>query len=635
MSFLLPLGFLGLLAIGALILIYIIKPNYQQKFISSTFVWKLSLKYRKKSIPINRFRNILIFLCQLLILIACALLLARPVIAAEKPDDRPEQIAIIDASAGMRVSSSDVTRFERAVYQVQDLARELAEKDGLISVIVADSDAYYLLQRASASSLDDTLDLLEGLIGEGELKCSYGSADMEGAVEIAETVVNQNPEARVTLYTATKYIDKSGLNVVNVAEADEWNAAVFNAEAVLKDNFYSFQADIGCYGRSERITVNCSVTGVNGEERTINMKKTEVFNSAEPELRVAFGSEDQIASAGVQIYSYESVHLYIEAADSFSDDNSVYIYGGVKPVIKIQYASSAPCLFFHNTMVLLRSFLQSNWQVEITEVSKAEDIKTEGYDFYLFETLMPQKMPTDGVVVIFDPGAQEIDGLTINFSPTVHNIGNNATLAAGTPHKLTERLNPEEITISRYREVLYSEGFQELLYYQGSPAMLVREEIDFTHIVFSFSVHNSNLPLVLEFPLMFITMFNNYIPATVSSYLYEVGSLVTLNARGPELDVTGPNVQKTIETFPETLKAETPGSYTLIQTVRDQQILEQFFVCVPSYESNIAKEVDALPLLERNKKQDYIDADLLIYFAAALIALLFAEWWLQSRENLR
>ena len=67
MSFLLPLGFLGLLAIGALILIYIIKPNYQQKFVSSTYVWKLSLKYRKKSIPINRFRNILIFLCQLLI----------------------------------------------------------------------------------------------------------------------------------------------------------------------------------------------------------------------------------------------------------------------------------------------------------------------------------------------------------------------------------------------------------------------------------------------------------------------------------------------------------------------------------------------------------------------------------------
>ena len=46
MSFLAPLGFIGLLGVLALILIYILKPNYQQKFISSTFVWRLSQRYK-------------------------------------------------------------------------------------------------------------------------------------------------------------------------------------------------------------------------------------------------------------------------------------------------------------------------------------------------------------------------------------------------------------------------------------------------------------------------------------------------------------------------------------------------------------------------------------------------------------
>jgi len=50
MKILTPLGLLGLLGILVLILIYIIKPNYQQKYISSTYVWKLSLKYKKKKI---------------------------------------------------------------------------------------------------------------------------------------------------------------------------------------------------------------------------------------------------------------------------------------------------------------------------------------------------------------------------------------------------------------------------------------------------------------------------------------------------------------------------------------------------------------------------------------------------------
>ena len=38
MSFLTPLGFLGFLGVLALIIIYIIKPNFQNKIISSTQV---------------------------------------------------------------------------------------------------------------------------------------------------------------------------------------------------------------------------------------------------------------------------------------------------------------------------------------------------------------------------------------------------------------------------------------------------------------------------------------------------------------------------------------------------------------------------------------------------------------------
>ena len=51
MELLMPLGLLGLLGIAIIILIYILKPNYQQKVVSSTYVWKLSLRYRKKQIP--------------------------------------------------------------------------------------------------------------------------------------------------------------------------------------------------------------------------------------------------------------------------------------------------------------------------------------------------------------------------------------------------------------------------------------------------------------------------------------------------------------------------------------------------------------------------------------------------------
>ena len=49
MSLLTPIGLLGFIGLVILFIIYIIKPNYQNKIISSTYVWTLSLKYRKKN----------------------------------------------------------------------------------------------------------------------------------------------------------------------------------------------------------------------------------------------------------------------------------------------------------------------------------------------------------------------------------------------------------------------------------------------------------------------------------------------------------------------------------------------------------------------------------------------------------
>ena len=72
MTWLTPIGFMGLIGLIVLLIIYLIKPNYQNKMISSTFVWKLSLKYRRKKIPLNKLRNLLLILSQILAICTCA-----------------------------------------------------------------------------------------------------------------------------------------------------------------------------------------------------------------------------------------------------------------------------------------------------------------------------------------------------------------------------------------------------------------------------------------------------------------------------------------------------------------------------------------------------------------------------------
>mgnify|MGYP000775263604 FL=1 len=173
MSFLIPLGLLGLLGIVALILIYILKPNYQHKIISSTYVWKLSLRYKKKRIPISRLRNLILLLCQILTITACTFILTRPIVEAAEPLPSGEKIAVIDASVSMLTEGESDTRFERAVRQVKNLAKETFAKGERISVILAGTSASYLVQRSDANMAQDVYERLDSLVS-GTLQCSYG-----------------------------------------------------------------------------------------------------------------------------------------------------------------------------------------------------------------------------------------------------------------------------------------------------------------------------------------------------------------------------------------------------------------------------------------------------------------------------
>ncbi len=632
MSLLVPLGLLGLSGIIALILIYIIKPNYQNKFISSTYIWKLSLKYKKKSVPINRIRNILIFLCQLLILISCALLLAQPAILSEKVVYDTEKVVIIDASASMLIEKDGETRFERAVDLVKEYSEETAEQGGIISVILADGKAHYLAQRVVAENVFEIYECLDELVTGKELACSYGSADMEGAVDLAEDILVENPETEIILYTATNYIDKGGINVVDVSAADEWNVAVSDCRAVLEDNYYTIEADVGCYGRSLQVTVYCDVVDVNGSGRDIIVSKSAFFDPTQAQQTIVFDTND-LSLGSELVYSFEYVRVYLNESDSLSDDNTFYVYGGTKPSIKVLYYSSKPNIFVRNVLLNMRSLFSDKWDVTVTEKS-GDNLETEGYDFYVFEHKMPSKLPADGISVLFDPDISP-EGSGLNIGQYI-DINRDSTLAPGTVHPVTRLINPANITVSQYRKIVSADGYEELMYYRGDPVLLVRNDENLKATVLSFNIHYSNLAVVMEFPMLFYNMFNYFLPSTFSDYAYTVGDTVTLNARGDVLNVNGPDINTDFTVFPQQLTVTRPGVYTLLQnSLRENNIKECFFVGISEFESNITKEVDSLPALHIINQSEQTIEDLLLYFAAALVALLFLEWFLQSREYLR
>lgn len=630
MTWLLPLGFLGLVGIAVLILIYIIKPNYQNKVVSSTYVWVLSLKYKKKRVPISRLRSLLLLLCQILIITACALIMARPVIAAEKQEATSEKIAIIDASASMLVARGDSeTRFERAVGQAREEAAKVLAANGTFTVILAGEEASFVVQRAGINQREEALAGIDALVADKkQLQCSYTDADIDGALELSEEILKDNPSCEVILYTGIEYYSRANdITVVNVAADGEWNAAILDVTTVLEDNYYTFVVQVASYGIPAMFTLHCDVSGVNGEDESFKMQTT-VSCDGETVQEITFNTYNESGKQeGVDSFKY--AYIYLENVDDwFSYDNYSYVYGN-KDTVKVQYYSSAPNSFWYSILSAMRSEW-TNWELDVTEVRSGGTPELSGYDFYIFEHEMPETLPTDGVVLLVD-----IDQAPLGSGLTLGAVTSGTfQLAAGEAHPIMEGVTAENISITQYTRVVSYEGYTPLMYCGGDPIFLVKNEADCKVAAFALNaINRSDFALLLEFPKLMINLFNYFLPTTMSETLFEVGEAITLNARGEALTISYPDGSGTtvLTELPGTVTLMAPGVYTVSQTlISGSTLVENFYVKISALQSDIFRE-EELASLYREQPVEEEDSNLAVYFAAALVALLFLEWLLQSR----
>lgn len=668
MTLLIPLGLLGLLGIVALIIIYIIRPNYLVKHVSSTYVWKLSLKYRKKRLPTSRLRNILIFICQVLILTAIAGILAKPALVKDNAAGDNDVIAIIDSSASMYAETGGETRFERAVDQVVELTNSTTDDGGHVSVIVAGPTPVFLGQRVTRENRNGLLEALYDLVDSRA--CSYGVADMQAAINLSGDVRSVNPNAKIYLYTDTEYEylpDTVTLKREGIVMEGEWNVAILNANATFEDSSYTLTVQIAAYGVARDIELNVSVAGANAADandagRNIKFKwdgmldagvvKTVIFKSGggivDPKDEQTISYYD--LSDVERFSSYQSIHLSIEESDSFTTDNSFDLYGGQKEVLKVEYFSTDPNPFVNSALDSLSNlYRKTKWDLQVTEVKKGSQPELEGYDFYIFEHALPERLPEDGVVFLSDPavpdGATPPGNLGFKLGRSRNLNGRLYPLSAGDPHPILENMVVENIGVSLFTRIEYDASiYQELMYVNlGSevwPMLLVQNDGQYKIAVMPFSVHYSSFATEpVEYFLFYYNMFEYFLPATLTSNAFEVGERIEINSRGPQIkfqDTDGDPENDVLTEFPSFKTFDIPGTYTLEQS---SYFPDKFcpniniFVKIPAAESDILKKEDGLsddfPMPDEGEYYD----DLLVYLAAALVALLFVEWWLQSREG--
>lgn len=627
MKFALPLGLLGLIAIAALILIYILKPKYQDKKVSSTYVWKLSLRYQKRKVPLQWLKSSLLLIVQIIIIIVMAFMMAQPlVVLATKTG---EKIVVLEASASMLAEDGGKTRFDRAVTEIGNLAEKTAAEGDKFTVILAGEDASFVVRRSnSASYVKQKL---------SEAKCAFTTSDVEEAMSLAEEVLKENPQADVYFYTDCDYEDAGKVTVVNMARS-EWNAAVLDFSAKREKGRYIFTAKIASYGAAAEIAVNLNVDG-----------KAQLPKLAQCE---ANGTVSVVWDA-LDINEYDSADVHLVADDSLVYDNEFYIYRANTAKFKVQLDSVDPGFLY--------SALHSVEKCQVDLVSKPGEntdgteepapAKTSGYDLYIYDGIYPDTIPTDGAVWLINPPRNLPSskwGILFNGTRSGDYALTADNVSSETYKKIMNGVSVSSMRSTEYSRAVSYAGYESILRCNGDPVLLARDTGGVKTVVLAFDLHMSTLPvLLIDFPLLINNLCNYSMAYTVDNTLYNVGDSVTVNAKADTETMTikakyasGEEEKTEYTEFPVVLDVTKAGAYTVTQTLASGRVVEDsYFVRLPESESvfNFTGKTLVNPIVLSSVGTDTEiendTMDIYVYFAAVLLALVCVEWGLQYREQ--
>ncbi len=684
MTLLTPLGLLGLIGIIILIIIYIIKPNFQQKFISSTFVWKKSLNYRKRRLPSGRFKELLLIICQVLLISSCAIILAYPAIETNARENSDETVVIVDASGSMMTVSDDLTRYEKAVDQTDKICKQTLEIGGKVTIIKAEATPKILFLRADLSNADLYNEAIYQLKDEGA--CTYGKADIEAAMNAAKEVTAINAGASVYLVTDNSYLSvPEGVNIVDVKNASEWNAGVIKAEMKKVNGFFNANITLGLYGNENKtipvklvingvrtsgsssgsesggssssgltVTLETSVDCIAGRETTLVIYSGSLSEDlkSNPEAGIYYKSYAECgwaASNGdnYQLLGYEDANVTVGSNnDNYEIDDSYFIGGADNKPLKIQYFSLNRSFLLETLLEVVRDYYDGIWELEISSVQDANAYKTEGFDFYIFENHIPATIPNDGTVFFLNPpptNKLEALGINIAMSEEVKGAeGKGGPLAAETSsHPIMSHVSADKIFVTMFSpiEIAESEGYDILISCLSKPVVVSKNSGETKLLLMTFPLENSTISVNPEFVMLFLNSLDYFLPATLSSDSCEVGEQIEINCRGKMVRIVSASDSAEFTEFPEKMTFYVPNVYVVTTVLYggtegfEKTETELLFVRPSAAESNIFNE--EITLTSPFEIDDYNDSvvDYTVYFAAALTALVFFEWLLNLLQG--
>lgn len=501
MSFLYPLGFLGLIAVPILIIIYIIKNKYTEQVISATYIWTLSERFLKRKNPINKLTGIISLILQILAVVFISVAIAHPVFVL--PNAAGDFCFVLDASGSMNITQSGVTRFDKGKERINSLITESA-----------DGSKYTLICVGTVTNVifEDIGDKEQALSLVADIDPAYVSSGVTDAISVAQEYFDANADIKTYLITDKAYETSDNVELVDVS-AHESNFA-------LSDVGYSYsEGKVHVSGKAisyeedaENVNVKLYLDGEAAGEQVLKLNRLEF---------VDFKFETQAAD-------FSELRVEIAEEDALLLDNEFVIYNEKSDSsFRTLIVSSGSPFYVQSTLISL-----GNNQVATMKVEEYEAANTEGYGLYIFDGYSPAVMPRDGAVWFFNPlKSTENSGFSVQ-GDIIEEVGKieYSTSSSTRVRNLLKGLVRDDVYISGYMKCGLYRNFTTVASIKGNPLVFAgTNSYGNREVVFAFDLQRSDLVMSFDFIPLVRNLLNYTFPEVVENQSAYCGETIQVN----------------------------------------------------------------------------------------------------------
>ena len=611
MSFIYPLGLLGLIGVPIVILIYILKNKYNEQTVPSTYLWALSEKFFKRRNPLSGLTGVISLILQILMIIFVSLAVARPIFVLR--ESACEYCFVLDCSGSMNMTVENSTRFERAKDEIAGIIKE-AKGGSSYTLITANASSGAVYESITDKKL--ALEMLENI------ECSNGTVDMGEALAEAQRLFDANRSLDTYLFTDKSYLEYNGVKIANMSLPSDKNCSVNDVEGVHMNGELSVSAKVTSYSHNATLTVELYV---NDSKKPADSKEVAV-------------SEGETVNVELfaRVESYNSYRVVIANEDSLMADNEFVTYNQ-------KSESNYDILVVSKTPFFFEAALDVISDSKVDVVSPEKYNGQTGYGLYIFHSYTPEVLPDAAVWLVNSTSSVADSGFGIRGVIELEEPGEivKTDSTSSAARGLLEGIGGNGIYISEF--VKYSgmyTKFTTLFSYESNPLIMAGvNALGNREIVIGFDLHKADFSLSSDFVPLMAALLNYSCPDVLEKTGYVCGEDVNVNVTANVLNVKGisPDGEEIyVDTTTDVgvLHLEKAGTYIVRVTTQDSVEEYKLYSGAPAEESGVASEAPAFSLVGEQQffKTDG-EYDPLVIIFVCLAVIFMADWMVYCYEK--